>query len=108
MTFKEFKTATDYMIEHHNKVTAAYKLNIDLIEFSDTQEKVLSMLWRQILTDDGKEWFDWFMYEKNYIEDGIGKKELKAYDKKKEICEDLKGLHDYLTKHKHFKLPISS
>lgn len=109
MTFKEFKTATDYMIEHHNKVTAAYKLNIDLIEFSDTQEKLLSMLWRQILTDDGMEWFDWFMYEKYYIEDGIGRKEINATNAKGvAICEDLKGLHDYLTKHKHFKLPISS
>jgi hypothetical protein len=104
MTFKEFKTATDYMIEHHNKVTAAYKLNIDLIEFSDTQEKLLSMLWDQILTDKGKDWLDWFMYEKDYIEDGKGRKEMEAWDDDgHEICKDLKGLHTYLTTQKYFK-----
>lgn len=105
MTFKEFKTATDYMLEHHKKVISAYKLNIDLIEFSDTQEKLLSMLWRQILTDNGKEWLDWFMYEKDYIEDGKGRKELNAWDDDgKEICKTLKGLHEYLVINKHFRV----
>lgn len=108
MTFNEFKTATDHMVEHHKKVMAAYQLNIDLIDFNNTQNVLINALWNQILTEDGKEWFDWFMYEKEYIEDGIGRKDMKAHDGDKEIVKNLKGLHDYLTKHKHFKLPISS
>jgi hypothetical protein len=48
---------------------------------------------------------DWFLYEKDYIEDGIGRKELEAWDDDgAEICQNLKGLYDYLTKNNYFKV----
>jgi hypothetical protein len=103
MTFNEFKTATDHMVEHHKKVMAAYQLNIDLIDFNNTQNVLINALWNQILTEDGKEWFDWFMYEKGYIEDGKGKRDMKAYDGDKEIVKNLKDLYKDLVTQKYFK-----
>lgn len=104
MTFKDFKGIIDTMVKHNKTVNQAYKLNIDLIEFSDTQSTTINALWCQVLTVEGKDWLDWFLYEKNYIEDGVGKIDMIASDNGEPICEDLKGLHDYLTKNNYFKV----
>lgn len=106
MTFKEFKTLADLMVEQNRKVSAAYKLNIDLLDFNNSQEVLISNLWSYILTDHGKDWFDWFMYEKNYVHDGIGRADLTANDPNGPICEDLKGLYEYLVKNNYFKIPV--
>jgi len=102
MTYKEFKGAVDLMISHHIKISKAYDLNIDLIDFSNGQAVLIGVLWSQILTEEGLDWFNWFLYEKNGIS-GKPKKDIKANDKGNEICKDLKGLHDYLTTYKCFK-----
>lgn len=105
MTFKDFKGIVDTMVAHHKIVNQAYKLNIDLIDFCDTQATTINALWCQVLTIEGKDWLDWFLYEKDYIEDGIGRKELEAWDDDGvEICQNLKGLYDYLTKNNYFKV----
>lgn len=104
MTFEDFKEIIDTMVEHRKLVDQAYKLNIDLIDFCDNQSTTIDALWAQVLTVEGKDWLDWFLYEKDYISGDI-RKDLRAYDEsKKEICKDLKGLHDYLTKQNYFKV----
>lgn len=103
MTFEEFKGAVNLMTSHHIKVSKAYDLNIDLIDFCDTQGKLINVLWGHILTEEGLDWFNWFLYEKDGIS-GKPKKDMKAYDNKKEILKDLKGLYDYLTTQKYFKV----
>ena len=105
MTFNKFKTLADLMVAQNQKVSAAYKLNIDLLDFNNSQDVLISNLWSYILTDHGKDWFDWFMYEKNYIHDGIGNS-LTASDDGKPICEDLQGLYDYLVENNYFKIPV--
>jgi hypothetical protein len=66
---------------------------------------VNSTLWGYILTAEGKDWLDWFLYEKGYISDGVGREDLNAWDENKNlICEDLKGLYDYLTAKKYFNV----
>lgn len=103
MTFKEFKAVNDLMVSHHIKVSKAYDLNIDLLDFGNEQEVVITMLWSQILTVEGLDWFSWFMYEKDGIS-GKPRKDLNAKDGGKEICKDLKGLYNYLTTQKYFKI----
>ena len=105
MTFNKFKTLADLMVAQNQQVSAAYKLNIDLLDFNNSQDVLISNLWSYILTDHGKDWFDWFMYEKNYIHDGIGNS-LTASDDGKPICEDLQGLYDYLVENNYFKIPV--
>ena len=103
MKYKEFKELVDLMVKHEEKIDAAYKLNIDLIEFNDDQNKLINTLWGHILTVEGLDWFSWFMYEKDYISGKI-KKDFTATDESgKEICKDLKGLHEYLVIQMYFK-----
>lgn len=103
MIFKEFKRAVDLMTSHHIKISKAYDLNIDLIDFCNGQDVLIDILWSRILTEEGLDWFNWFLYEKDGIS-GKPKKDMKANDGDKEICKDLKGLHDYLTTQKYFKI----
>jgi hypothetical protein len=103
MNYKDFKRMIDLMVANSNKAGKAYELNIDIYDFCDNYERVIHLLISIILTENGQEWFDWFMYEKGGITGKI-KKDMKAYDEnKKEICKNIKGLHKYLTKNKYFK-----
>ncbi len=103
MTFENFKKIIDLMVLHNEKMNKSYKNNIDLYDFMNTNNRVIHLLWTELLTSEGIDWLEWFLYEKNYLDDGIGRKDLKAYDNGKEICKDLKGLYKYLTKYNYFK-----
>lgn len=103
MQYKEFKELVDLMVKHHKKINDAYKLNIDLIDFENDQAVLVNALWGHILTIEGLDWFNWFLYEKDYISNNL-RKDLKAMDESgKEICKDLKGLHEYLVIQMYFK-----
>ena len=103
MEYKLFKQIIDLQIAHSQKIDKLYKLNIDLLEAFDEQEKVIDLLWKQVLTADGDEWLGWYLYEKDGIS-GKPKKDFKAHDGDVEICKDVKGLYDYLSKQKYFKV----
>jgi hypothetical protein len=103
MNYKDFKRMIDLMVVNHKNVGKAYDIKLDIIEFTDDYSRVINLLLSVIMTEDGLDWFYWFLYEKDGIEGKI-KKDMKAYDEnKKEICKNVKGLHEYLTKNKYFK-----
>jgi len=103
MTYSQFKQIIDWQIAHSQKMDKLYKLNINLIEAFDEQEKVIDALWNKVLTENGKDWLSWYLYEKDGIS-GKPKKNMKAHDGDVEICKDVKGLYDYLSKNKYFKI----
>jgi len=108
MTFEKFKQIVDLMVQNSSKVDNSNELGIDLIDFVEGYNAVIDHLWGQLLTIEGLDWFSWFLYEKNYLHDGIGDPEMKAFSKKNddeqiEICSDLKGLYDYLKENNYFK-----
>ena len=104
MTFEEFKAIIDLMVDNSKRVDAIYDLKIDLLEFNDDNQQLVCLLWKQLLTTEGYDWLQWFLYEKNYIHDGKGRKEMNAWDENgKEICRNLKDTYTYLTKQKYFK-----
>lgn len=107
MTFEHFKELTDLMVAQAKKTNAAHDAGIDLYEFIEPHESLIHKLWSCILTDYGLDWFMWFMYEKDYVGDGVGRKDLTAHDDETPICEDLKGLYEYLVKNNYFKVPIT-
>jgi len=104
MTYKEFKDILDLHISHHKKIQALYKLKVDLIDTFDEQDRAIQLLWQSVLNKFGYDWLSWYLYEKDGIS-GKPRKDLTAHDNEKnEICKDLKGLWEYLTKEKYFKI----
>ena len=103
MTYKTFKQIIDLQIAHTNRVQALYDLKLDLIETFEEQETAIDLLWKELLTEFGYDWLNWYLYEKNGIS-GQPRPDLSAFDdNEKEICKHLKGLWKYLTKEKYFK-----
>jgi hypothetical protein len=102
MEYNHFKDMTDLMVKHWKSMNDCYKLGIDLHDLLSVQDRLVNALWSKILTQEGVDWFNWFMYEKAYIDDGIGKKELTAKFNGKSICKNLKGLYKFLKENNHF------
>tara|TARA_R110000868_G_scaffold53103_1_gene167046 strand:+ start:56 stop:370 length:315 start_codon:yes stop_codon:yes gene_type:complete len=104
MTKKEFKEIINLMIKSHATHQTAYDIGIDTLEFNPSDEKVIDKLWRQVLNEAGCDWLNWYLYDKYGIS-GTPNKNMKAYDNKKEICQSIDKLYEYLSKQKYFKLP---
>lgn len=102
MDYKRFESIVNLMVSHNKRTDDLNKLGIDSYAVFPDMDLILDCLWAEILTRDGKEWFDWFMYDKGYY-CGTLREDLKAWDGKKEICKDLKGLHKYLTANGYFR-----
>ena len=109
MTYPEFKEIVDLLIHRSNKITKTLDLGIDLLEFTEDTSKVITKLLSVILTPKGLEWFEWFMYEKNYIEDGVGHSDINAYSidtvtgERTAIVTTLEELYEYLLENNYIK-----
>lgn len=106
MTFEKFKELTDLMISANKKLSDADSLGLDAHEFCADHEHLINLLWDSLLTDHGIDWFNWFMYEKKYIYDGVGDPTFTAHDDDLPICRDLGELYEYLTKSNYFKIKV--
>ena len=109
MTYPEFKEIVDLLIRRSNKITKTLELGIDLLEFTEDTSQVITKLLSVILTSVGLDWFEWFMYEKGYIEDGVGRKDMNAYStdpetgERTEIVTTLEELYEYLLENNYIK-----
>jgi hypothetical protein len=104
MTYEKFEEIISHMVKHYVRIHKAYEAKIDLLEFDDDIQTVVSLLWGQVLTKEGADWLSWFLYEKDYIHENL-RADLKAWDEDgSEICGDLKALHAYLTREKYFRV----
>ena len=103
MTYEEFKKIIDLQIAHSQNIDKLCDMGINFTDAFDEQEKVIDALWKQVLTTDGDDWVGWYLYEKDGIS-GKPRKDLNAHDGDVEICKDVKGLYDYLSKNKYFKI----
>ncbi len=103
MTFERFNETIRLIVKSSQDLSAAYDLGIDLLEFTETQAQIQRHLWSSILTSEGLEWLDWFLYEKDYVSDGIGRPDMNAYHDGEEIVKDVEGLYQYLTENNYFK-----
>ena len=106
MTKKEFKEIIDLMIESSATHQKAYDIGIDTIEFNPSDEKVIDKLWKYVLTKEGCDWLNWYLYDKDGIS-GKPKKHMKAHNDGKEICQSVGKLYDYLVKQKYFTMKWS-
>ena len=83
--------------------TKLYDLGIDISEATNNDGVIIDTLMSLVMTEQGYDWFNWFMYEADYIS---GKKleHYKATEDDKEILRTIDELYDYLKKNKHFKV----
>lgn len=95
------------MVESSAKIGTALEVGIDLIEFTETTSKLNNLLLNQILTPEGLDWFNWFMYEKGAIDGKEAESSLKAYATidgvEVEIITDAQNLFDYLQTNNYFR-----
>lgn len=97
MEKKNFMAIIDSMEKFYKCVDNLYNISkIDIIETPLFKEfyNVISIFIEDIYGKDGKEWFDWFYFEKM-----PSNNELKAFDKDKiEICKNIDELYEMLEK----------
>ncbi len=101
MEFEKFKRILDLQTEHHKRIQTLYSLKVDVLDTFDELEKVVEMLWGEILTEEGADWLSWFLYDKDYVS-GKLREDMNAWDGEKEICKDLEGLYAYLKDSNYF------
>ena len=97
MKLEVFKKIIELLKKHQSKIDAAYKAEIDLINFCDPLEQVISLLIGSYYGKEGKETFDWWCYDKNWGE----RTDLTMTDKDgNELCRTIEELHQWLEENK--------
>lgn len=92
MTLEKFTEIIDSLKKTGEDLNKLYKLNVDLVEFVEPYETIISRLIKEIYGDEGYDWFSWFCYDRDF-----GEKELGAWDENENpICYDIKSLWEYL------------
>ena len=73
-----------------------YRLNVDLVEFADPYESVITILIKEIYGEEGYDWFSWFCYDCDFGSK-YSKKDPGAWDKDNNpICYDIESLWNCL------------
>lgn len=95
MDKKTFIDLIERMKATSETVNEAYRLKIDLVEFSDPWEQIITILLKEVFTKDGYDWISWYAYE-----DG-----RKAWDDSGVIIpmDTAEDLYNYLTKAGYLK-----
>lgn len=102
MEYEKFEKIINLQREHSKRLSDLYNLRVDILDLCDELQTVITLLWDEVLTEEGTDWLSWFLYEKNYI-GGELREDLTAWDEnKKEICKDLPGLYEYLKESNYF------
>jgi len=109
MTYLEFKEIVDLLVYRSQKITKTLELGIDVLEFTEDTSRIITKLLAQVLTPEGVDWFEWFMYEKGAIDNGVGNPDMKAYStdpetgEETEIVKTLEELYKYLVLNNYIK-----
>ena len=104
MKLEVFRQIVSKLKEQEESLGSAYKSGIDLINFTNPYESVISMLIGSIYGNEGKETFDWWCYEKKWGE----RMDLTMTDKDgNELCRTVEELHQYLEENRtdDYELP---
>jgi hypothetical protein len=68
MEFERFEKIILSLKKHHEDISDANRIKIDLIDFCDPLHVIISELIKAIYGDEGYDWFSWFCYENDYGE----------------------------------------
>jgi hypothetical protein len=94
MEYKKFREIGKLLEDVSKRTSKLYDLNIDLINYSEPYDTVVSLLMQEIYGEIGMDWWSWFCYENDF-----GKNDLEASDENgNRICYSWKSLHSFLEK----------
>ena len=101
MTYEQFEKLIEDLQKSLERSSALYDLGMDLMEYNDIFHNIISSLMLSTFTFEGKNWIDWYLYERP----GFNSKEpLQAFDADgKEICHNIESLWETVTEHMNEK-----
>ena len=73
MEYKKFAKMITHLKNQESKVSKAYALKVDLIDFNDDLNNVIEILLEEAYGKEGADWISWFRFESEY-----GKKDYSA------------------------------
>ena len=93
MTLPELQHLLNLMDADNKKIRDAYRLGIDLIEFTESAQEVVNTLLKHVFDEHQYETLSWWMYEKDF-----GRREdLQMWDADgNEVCRTVEELHQFL------------
>jgi hypothetical protein len=99
MTYENFLSLVLQLKKQDRVISKLYDQKVDLLDFVEPYQVIITDLIKEIYGEDGYDWFSWFCYENDYGENKMG-----AWDENKElICQDISSLWKYLEKTKSEK-----
>jgi hypothetical protein len=93
MTKEKFKKVVGLLEAHSYKSEMIYKHGIDIVDFTNDLQEVISILMKEAFGEEADDWISWWLYEKDF-----GKREdIKAYEKDgTEILDTIDNLYNYI------------
>jgi hypothetical protein len=89
MNFEKFKELIKDLEKARKRCGDLYDSEIDLIKYNDLYYKIIDNLMSSVFTDEGKDWIDWYLYERIGFSGNVNP----ATDKNgNPICYDIKSL----------------
>ena len=89
MKYETFEKLITELQNISGRLSKLYDLGVDLINFDEPNQRVITILMEELFGKEGMGWIDWFVYERISHNGEI----LGAWDKDKNpICYDIKSL----------------
>ena len=97
MTYEQFETIIKDLEQIRERSHSIHKLGIDLLEYEEIYHKVITHLFNSVFKPEGKDWIDWYLYERPGF--GLGET-LTAFDENdNEICHNIFSLWQTVKPH---------
>lgn len=93
INYDEFEKIILNLQKTQDQANLLYKNGVDITKITDNLHTIIEDLLGVIFTNDGKDWIEWFIYEKEFGRDD----DIKAWDEdNNEIAYDIKSLYEYI------------
>ena len=90
MTYEQFEKIIKNLEKCRERSHSLYQLGVDLMDYDELYQEVVGILMLSTFKEPGKDWIDWYLYEKPGM---FSKEPLKAFDKdNNEICHNIESL----------------
>lgn len=96
MTLEKFTSIVERLKAIDSDIVKLYTMKVDLMDFVDPLQSIISNLIEEVYGEEGQDWFSWFCYE-NHFGERFKEEGPRAWDKDKNpIMYDIESLWTYL------------